>query len=471
MKRTDYMKYKVLVNKEHKIKDNYLSKIELITTKDVDNLDVQVEKEAYNAYLKLKKFLQNKKIIIGISSAYRSKKYQQEVYDEFVEKYGKDYADKVVAPVGCSEHHTGLAIDINIKVNGAWPNGNKELMEQENYYKAIHKYFASYGFILRYPKGKENITGYPYEPWHIRYVGKVVAKIIAKENYTLEEYLNNYSGVIVVNKQQGITSFDVVNTISKTLGIKKIGHTGTLDPLATGVLVVTIGKATKIGELLTATYKEYQAGVLLGVETDTLDITGTIINSKIVPDNLPYEKTLTSFKKTYLQEVPIYSAVKVNGKKLYDYARQNKEVVLPKKEVTIKEIELLGTDRNTFTFKTTVSKGCYIRSLIRDIGKSLNTYATMTNLIRTKQGKFTLEESSTIEDIKKGKYHLYKIEDILDYPKIIVDQELEFKIRNGQKLKNIYQVSDKVIFLTEEKKLLGIYQVENDVLIVWKNFI
>ena len=324
MKRTDYMKYKVLVNKEHKIKDNYLSKIELITTKDVDNLDVQVEKEAYNAYLKLKKFLQNKKIIIGISSAYRSKKYQQEVYDEFVEKYGKDYADKVVAPVGCSEHHTGLAIDINIKVNGAWPNGNKELMEQENYYKAIHKYFTSYGFILRYPKGKENITGYPYEPWHIRYVGKVVAKIIAKENYTLEEYLNNYSGVIVVNKQQGITSFDVVNTISKTLGIKKIGHTGTLDPLATGVLVVTIGKATKIGELLTATYKEYQAGVLLGVETDTLDITGTIINSKIVPDNLPYEKTLTSFKKTYLQEVPIYSAVKVNGKKLYDYARQNK---------------------------------------------------------------------------------------------------------------------------------------------------
>ena len=465
------MKYKVLVNKEHKIKDNYLSKIELITTKDVDDSDVQVEKETYNAYLKLKKFLQTKNIIIGISSAYRSKEHQQEIYNDFVEMYGKDYADRTVAPASYSEHHTGLALDINIKVNDSWPTNNSELMEQEEQYKVIHKYLASYGFILRYPAGKEEKTGYSYEPWHIRYVGKVVAKIISQENYTLEEYLNNYSGVIVVNKPQGITSFDVVNTISKLLGIKKIGHTGTLDPLATGVLVITIGKATKIGELLTSTYKEYQAGVLLGVETDTLDITGTIINSKIVSDNLPIEKTLNSFKKTYLQEVPIYSAVKVNGKKLYDYARQNKKVVLPKKEVTIKEIELLETDRNTFTFKTTVSKGCYIRSLIRDIGKSLNTYATMTNLIRTKQGKFSLELASTLENVKKGKYHLYKIEDILDYPNVIVDKELEFKIRNGQKLKNIYQVQDKILFLAESKKILGIYQSENDVLTVWKNFV
>lgn len=464
------MKYKVLVNKENKIKDNYLSKIELINTKDVDNLDIQVEKETYHAYLKLKKFLETKNIIIGISSAYRSKEYQQEIYDSFIKDYGKDYADKFVAPVGCSEHHTGLAIDINIKVNGAWPKDNYELMKQEKMFKTIHKYLSTYGFILRYPDEKEDITGYPYEPWHIRYTGEIVAKIIESNNYTLEEYLKNYSGVIVVNKTSGITSFDVVHEISKMLGIKRIGHTGTLDPLAEGVLVVTIGKATKIAELLTATYKEYQAGVLLGIETDTLDITGSIINSKIVPDDLPIEETLNSFKKTYLQEVPIYSAVKVNGKKLYDYARENKQVELPSKEVTIKEITLLSTDRNTFIFKTTVSKGCYIRSLIRDIGKSLNTYATMTNLIRTKQGKFTLKDSASLKDVLSGKYKLLKVEEVLDYKVEKVDTLTEKKIKTGQKLPNTYNINDKVIFLNQNNELLGIYFREENYLRVWKNF-
>lgn len=465
------MKYKVLVNKENKIKDNYLSKIELITTKDVDNLDIQVEKETYHAYLKLKKFLETKNIIIGISSAYRSKEYQQEIYDSFVKDYGKDYADKFVAPVGCSEHHTGLAIDINIKKNGKWPSNNRELEKQEPSLRKIHKYLASYGFILRYPKDKEDITGYPYEPWHIRYTGEIVAKIIESNNYTLEEYLKNYSGVIVVNKTSGITSFDVVHEISKMLGIKRIGHTGTLDPLAEGVLVVTIGKATKIAELLTAAYKEYQAGVLLGLETDTLDITGSIINSKIVPDDLPIEETLNSFKKTYLQEVPIYSAVKVNGKKLYDYARENKQVELPSKEVTIKEITLLSTDRNTFIFKTTVSKGCYIRSLIRDIGKSLNTYATMTNLIRTKQGKFTLKDSASLKDVLSGKYKLLKVEEVLDYKVEKVDTLTEKKIKTGQKLPNTYNINDKVIFLNQNNELLGIYFREENYLRVWKNFV
>lgn len=465
------MKYKVLVNKEHKIKENYLSKIELITIKNIDNEDIQVEKETYHAYLKLKKFLETKNIIIGISSAYRSKEYQQEIYDDFVKEYGKDYADKFVAPVGCSEHHTGLAIDINIKVNGAWPKDNYELMKQENMFKTIHKYLSTYGFILRYPDEKEDITGYPYEPWHIRYTGEIVAKIIESNNYTLEEYLKNYSGVIVVNKTSGITSFDVVHEISKMLGIKRIGHTGTLDPLAEGVLVVTIGKATKIAELLTATYKEYQAGVLLGIETDTLDITGSIINSKIVPDDLPIEETLNSFKKTYLQEVPIYSAVKVNGKKLYDYARENKQVELPSKEVTIKEITLLSTDRNTFIFKTTVSKGCYIRSLIRDIGKSLNTYATMTNLIRTKQGKFTLKDSASLKDVLSGKYKLLKVEEVLDYKVEKVDTLTEKKIKTGQKIPNTYNINDKVIFLNQNNELLGIYFREENYLRVWKNFV
>ena len=169
--------------------------------------------------------------------------------------------------------------------------------------------------------------------------------------------------------------------------------------------------------------------------------------------------------------MPIYSAVKVKGKKLYEYARENKPVELPKKEVTIKEISLLETDRNTFIFKALVSKGCYIRSLIRDIGESLDTYATMTNLTRTKQGKYTLTDAYTLEDISSGNFNLLKIEDVLDYPKIVADEKLSFKIKSGQKLKNEYNIKDKVIFIDQNNKLLGIYQVENEDLKVWKNFV
>lgn len=464
------MNYAILINKNHKIKSNYPSKVRLITTKNTVNEDILVEEKTYQAYQELKAFLETKRIYIGIDSAYRSLEQQRKAYEQIATEYGKDYADSIVAQVGTSEHHTGLALDLSLIIDNNPLLTNDLLMEHDQTFKEIHKYLSNFGFILRYKEGKESITGYPYEPWHIRYVGKSIAKIIYDNDYTLEEYINNFSGILIVNKPKGMTSFDVVNEISHLFGIKKIGHTGTLDPLAEGVLIVTIGQATKIAELLTATYKEYQAGVLLGVNTDTLDITGNVIDTKVVPLDLNIEKTLETFQKTYLQEVPIYSAVKVNGKKLYEYARNKENVTLPKKEVTIKEMELLSTDRNAFIFKCLVSKGCYIRSLIRDIGLTLNTYATMTYLIRTKQGKFSLNESNTLEEIKQGNYHLYKIEEVLDYPVIKVNKELEFKIHNGQKLLNIYDIKDKVIFITEDNQLLGIYEVKEKYLSTWKNF-
>ena len=143
--------------------------------------------------------------------------------------------------------------------------------------------------------------------------------------------------IILVNKPKGITSRDVVNKISKILNTKKVGHNGTLDPLATGVLVITTNKYTKLNNLLSSREKEYIAEVKIGIETDTLDITGNIIEKK--EEHLDINKlktTLKKYKKTYMQEVPKYSAVKVNGKKLYEYAREGIEVTLPKKEVTIK---------------------------------------------------------------------------------------------------------------------------------------
>lgn len=271
------------------------------------------------------------------------------------------------------------------------------------------------------------------------------------------------SGIIVINKPKDLTSRDVVNIISKNLNIKKVGHNGTLDPLATGVLVICFGKYTKLNDLLTSHEKEYIAEVTLGLETDTLDITGKILN-KNTPHITKEEiiKALKNFEKTYNQEVPKYSAVKVGGKKLYEYAREGKEVILPKKEVTIYQNELLSFTENKFTFKTKVSKGTYIRSLIRDILASLNETGTMSNLKRTKQGIFKLEDSYTLDDIKQGNFKVLKVKDILNIPKIIAEDNLKKQIINGAKIKGLYP--NEVLFLDKEGNELAIYEKDNEYL-------
>ena len=268
------------------------------------------------------------------------------------------------------------------------------------------------------------------------------------------------SGIIVINKPKDLTSRDVVNIISKNLNIKKVGHNGTLDPLATGVLVICFGKYTKLNDLLTSHEKEYIAEVTLGLETDTLDIIGKILN-KNTPHITKEEiiKALKNFEKTYNQEVPKYSAVKVSGKKLYEYAREGKEVILPKKEVTIYQNELLSFTENKFTFKTKVSKGTYIRSLIRDILASLNETGTMSNLKRTKQGIFKLEDSYTLDDIKQGNFKILKVKDVLNIPKIIAEDNLKKQIINGAKIKGTYP--NEVLFLDKEGNELAIYE-KND---------
>ncbi len=465
------MKYSILVNKNNEIKDNYINKINLVETKNIKDEIIKIEEKTYEAYKELKKFLETKNIFIELDSAYRSIEEQQEIIDEFTEKYGTEYVNKFVAPIRTSEHHTGLALDLALIVNNKSLIENEDLFANEDIFLEIHKHLHKFGFILRYPKDKKNITGYDYEPWHIRYIGKIPAKIIYDNSLTLEEYLNNFSCVLYINKPKDITSFDVVNKISKLFGIKRVGHTGTLDPLATGVMLITIGKATKIVELLTAKDKEYIASFELGYKTDTYDNTGNILDKKEIPENINMIDTLNSFKKTYLQEVPIYSAIKVNGKKLYEYARENKDVELPKKEVTIKEIELLETKNNTYTIKTLVSKGTYIRSLINDIGLSLNTYATMTSLERVKQGLISIDDTNTLEDIENNNFTIHKIEDVLDYPIIEVDSLLEKNISNGMKINDNWNINDKVIFKNKENKLLGIYEKYDEILRVWKNFI
>lgn len=245
--------------------------------------------------------------------------------------------------------------------------------------------------------------------------------------------INNMQGAIIVNKAPDMTSRDVINILNKKFNTKSIGHTGTLDPIAEGVLVCLIGKYTKLTDILINHDKEYIASFKLGILTDTLDITGKILKEeKIDLTKEEIQKTILSFKGTYNQEVPIYSAVKINGKKLYEYARNNEEITLPKREVNIYDIELLNIDNDIITIKTKVSKGTYIRSLIRDIGLKLNTNATMTKLIRTKLDKFTIEESYTLEDIQNDNYKLLSLEDLINLDTININEEMLFKIKNGQ---------------------------------------
>ena len=277
------------------------------------------------------------------------------------------------------------------------------------------------------------------------------------------------NGLLLVNKQSNITSSDVVIKVRKLLNIKKVGHTGTLDPLAEGLLILTVGNATRIQELITEKDKEYIATMKLGIKTDTYDTEGKILDQKEVPNNLNIEEVLNSYIKKYNQEVPIYSSIKVNGKKLYEYARENIEVDLPKREVEIKDIKLLSINNNEVTFKCLVSKGTYIRSLINDIGNTLGTYAIMTKLIRTKIDNFSLDNSYTLEDIEKGNYKLISIEEVLDYPKIEVDDDLYKKISNGVVLDNTYNIKDKVLFIYNSN-VKAIYYNDNNKLKVYRVF-
>lgn len=270
------------------------------------------------------------------------------------------------------------------------------------------------------------------------------------------------NGIIVINKDINYTSRDVVNIVSKIFKTKKVGHTGTLDPLATGVLVIVFGKYTKLVNLLTSLDKTYIAEIKLGTKTDTLDITGNIIETKdFAVTKEQILEVLNSFKGIYQMEVPIYSAIKVNGKKLYEYARNNTPVTLPIKKVNIYDIKLLDFHDDLIKIEVNVEKGTYIRSLIRDICEKLNTVGTMNNLIRTKQGKFKIEDAYSIKDIKDGNFKVLNIRDVLNLREYNLNDEEYFKIKNGNPIKLNY--SDEYILFTYNREDIALYQKDNDI--------
>ncbi len=271
------------------------------------------------------------------------------------------------------------------------------------------------------------------------------------------------NGFILVNKKKNMTSRDVVNSLIKILNTKKIGHTGTLDPFAEGLLLVGVNKGLKVVKLLNYKDKEYIAKVKLGIKTDTLDITGNILEER--KEDLNQEElveVLQSFIGEYSYEVPIYSAIKVNGKKLYEYAREGKKVEIPIKESYIYDIKLIDFKDNSFTFSVKVSNGTYIRALVRDISKKINKLMTLEELTRTKIDSLLLKDAYTLEDIKNNNFKLLKINDLLNYKELELSGYLEAKVLNGNKIK-LKEKEDNILFIKETEEIAVYTREECDI--------
>lgn len=247
------------------------------------------------------------------------------------------------------------------------------------------------------------------------------------------------NGIVVINKDMDYTSHDVVNVVRKTLGTRKVGHTGTLDPNARGVLPVCVGRSTKACDMLTFSDKEYVAEVKLGITTDTYDIWGTVAKTckvDVTYDNL--KDAIEHFTGEIDQVPPMYSAIKQNGKKLYELAREGIEVERKKRRITIYECELLSFEKDTFRIRVYCSKGTYIRSLCYDIGEYLGCGATMTALTRTKSSVFSIEDAMTLDELKErviengAESVLMGVDKVFyDYPRLDVTDMVKKRLLNG----------------------------------------
>lgn len=282
------------------------------------------------------------------------------------------------------------------------------------------------------------------------------------------------NGILNVYKPEGLTSHNVVSFVRRTLNMKRVGHTGTLDPMATGVLPVLVGNATKLSDLIMADEKKYTARVTLGIKTDTEDITGEITEKKEV--NVTLDDIIEATKK-FTGEIdqipPMYSAIKVDGQKLYKLARQGVEIERKPRKITIYSIDIYDFDGVSFTMDVHCSKGTYIRSLCRDIGDSLGCGATMSELERTMSGIFKKENSYTFEQIEEF-VKLGKTEEILmtpddvltDFVAVNVNEEFAQKIKNGIRLRpsqlgiKEYQ-EDQMFRIYEEENLICLLKVKN----------
>jgi tRNA pseudouridine55 synthase len=283
-------------------------------------------------------------------------------------------------------------------------------------------------------------------------------------------------GIINVNKPSGITSFDVIRVLRKNLKEKRIGHTGTLDPLAEGVLVVCLGRATRLVQDIEGYSKVYIAGFELGYRTDTYDIEGKIVEEsekKSVTKEM-LEETLKKFVGDIKQVPPMYSALKVDGQKLYDLARKGIEIERKARDIHIDFIEILEFDGTKGKIRCGVSKGTYIRSLIDDLGKELGTFATMNSLVRERVGDSTIDNAYTLEDIERlhqggNDTFLQSVEEFFDYPKLSIDEGKNLTLfLNGNTIR--YNIENGRYRVYCQDRFLGLANVNNNLLKGYKYF-
>ena len=247
------------------------------------------------------------------------------------------------------------------------------------------------------------------------------------------------NGILLVDKPQGWTSHDVVAKLRGVFGERRIGHSGTLDPLATGLLVVFLGRATKAVEFSEAAEKEYLAHLRLGIETDTQDITGTVLHTcSEVPDRSALEAVLPQFRGQIQQLPPMYSAIKVNGKKLYEIARKGGEVERQPRRITIHELTILGEENDDFILRVRCSKGTYIRTLCHDIGQALGCGGVMTALRRTRIGGYDVQDAHSVSalsemDRASAESLLLPLDSLFsDLPAVTLFGKNEAHCRNGR---------------------------------------
>lgn len=290
--------------------------------------------------------------------------------------------------------------------------------------------------------------------------------------------MNNVNGIIVVNKPQNWTSHDCVAVMRKVTGIKRIGHTGTLDPMATGVLPICIGTATRIMEYMDLDWKTYRASLKLGIITDTEDIWGEVLEEKTTENITEKDiiKVINEFRGEIEQIPPKYSALKVNGKKLYEYARAGQEVKIKSRKIIIKDIIINSIDGNLVDFTVTCSKGTYIRTICSDIGKKLVCGATMVSLVRTESGIFRIEDALDIENIKEmSKEEVFKNLIDTDVPlvhfgKIKLNNKKAKDFVNGKKLKRFeFEIVDdsnhqEMYNIYYDNEFLGVAKIEDELL-------
>lgn len=265
-------------------------------------------------------------------------------------------------------------------------------------------------------------------------------------------------GILFIDKEKGWTSRDVVNYISHQFQTKKVGHVGTLDPFATGLLIVLVGKATKIAPYLEAQEKEYEATLLLGADTDTLDLEGEVVLEKEVPDLSleAIEETLHTFKGTIEQVVPKYSAVKYKGKALYRYAFANEKTPEISRKITIHDIHFMSYVDHQLSFSVHCSKGTYIRQLGQDIAHDLSTCGHLTSLRRTKIGEVSIFDAKKVKEIEASDF--ISIKEALSFlPTEVVDEATKKDIINGKTIR-LLRKEDILLTLDENGEVLSILE-------------